>query len=78
MKRLLVINDPECEVGFSPLCDYCSIVQERLGDDVVVLPIWPHGSIELIDDENKIKLTIKHIQDLLNEFDELSEDDEDE
>lgn len=77
MKQILVISDPELEVDFDTLCNYCAVVQERLGSSVAVLPIWPHGKAELIGDKRKMKLQIKHIQDVLKEL-EIEMEGEDE
>lgn len=68
MKKILVISDPEFEMGFSDVCQYCQVVQERLGNEVFVLPIWPHGRAELIDDVNDIELHIKNISDIIKEL----------
>ena len=70
-KQILVIKDPEMELGFQALCDYSQAVADRLQDNnVLVLPLWPHGEIELIGDKRQMKLTIKTYKDLLQEFEE--------
>lgn len=77
MKQILVVNDPELEVDFETLCEYCAIIQERLGSSIAVIPMWPHGKIELIGDKRKMKLQIKRIQDVLKELEiEMEEKDE--
>ena len=68
MKKILVVKDMENEAGFHILCEYCEVVQERLGSDVVVLPIWPNGRIDLIDDEKEVKLVVKSLKKLIKEL----------
>ena len=67
-KQILVISDPEVEVGFNVLCDYCNEVQNVVGKDVVVLPMWPHGKVDLIGDKRKMKLTIKELKEAIEEL----------
>ena len=71
MKQILVIRDPECEVGFDVLSEYCSQVQRYLGNEVQVLPIWPHGEVELIGDKRKMKLLMKDLKDIISEFEDV-------
>ena len=74
MKQILVISDPEVEVGFNVLCDYCSEIQKAVGKDVVVLPMWPHGKVDLVGDKRKMKLIIKELKEAIEEFEvELNE-----
>lgn len=74
MKQILVISDPEVEVGFNVLCDYCSKVQMAVGKDVIVLPMWPHGKVDLVGDKRKMKLIIKELKEAIEEFEvELNE-----
>ena len=68
MKKILAVKDTENEVGFVALCEYCEIVQERLGSDVVVLPIWPNGRVDLIDDNKEVKLVVKNLKKLIKEL----------
>lgn len=68
MRQILLIKDPDCELPFENVCQYAEAVQERLGSSVAVLPIWPHGEMELIGDRRKMKLTIKTVKELLNEL----------
>lgn len=69
-KQILVIKDPEKEVGFDVVCDYARAVAEYMkGENVVVLPLWPHGEVELIGDKRKMKLFIKEYKKLLDELD---------
>lgn len=77
MKQILVIKDPECEVGFDVLSDYCRQVQLYLGSEVQVLPIWPHGEMELIGDKRKMKLAIKELKEVIAEFEDVLKGDED-
>lgn len=70
-KQILVIKDPEMEIGFQALCDYAQVVADRLQDNsVLVLPMWPHGEISLVGDRRQMKLTIKTYKELLQEFEE--------
>lgn len=69
MKQILVIKDTENEVGYHALCDYAQAVADRLaGEDILVLPIWPHGDIELIGDKRKMKLVIKELKELISDL----------
>ena len=68
MKKLLFIKDPEHEVGFDILCDYCATIQDRLGEEVAVIPIWPTGEVELIGDKRKLKLHVKNLKEMLEEL----------
>lgn len=69
IKQLLVIRDPEDEVGFDVLVKYCEIVQNIVGnEDIQVLPIWPHGEVELINNNEGAKLKIAQIKDVIKEF----------
>lgn len=68
MKQILVIKDPENQVGFTALCQYAEAVQERLGGQVAVLPIWPDGEMELIGDKRKMKLLIKTLEDIVEDL----------
>lgn len=68
MRQILLIKDPDCELPFENVCQYAEAVQERLGSSVAVLPIWPHGEMELIGDRRKMKLTIKTVKELLDEL----------
>lgn len=66
-KQILVIKDPECEVGFDTLCEYTATIAERVQDEnTVVIPIWPHGEMELIGDKRKMKLFVKNYKEILN------------
>lgn len=71
MKKILMVRDPEQEVGFKVLTDYCEIIQEKLGADVQVLPIWPHGEMELIGDKRKLKLVRKQLREVLEEIERM-------
>lgn len=73
MKQILLIKDPDYELPFENVCQYAEAVQERLGSSVAVLPMWPHGEMELIGDKRKMKLTIKTVRSLLDDLEaELS------
>lgn len=69
MKKILFIKDPEMEVGFDVLCNYCATVQERVGNEIIVLPIWPHGEADIIGDKRKLKLIIKELREVLDDLD---------
>lgn len=68
MKKILFVKDRENEVGFDVLCNYCAKIQERLGQEVVVLPIWPNGEVDLIGDKRQMKLLVKDIREALNDI----------
>lgn len=68
MKQILVIKDPECEVGFDALCNYAQAVQEHLGSQITVLPIWPHGEMQLLGDKRQMKLVVKELKELALEL----------
>ena len=68
MKKMLFVKDPEGEVGFDVLCNYCAVIQERLGQEVIVLPLWPNGEAELVGDKRQMKLFIKNIREMLDEL----------
>lgn len=76
MKQILVIKDPECEVGFDVLCDYCGQVQTYLGKDIQVIPMWPHGEIELIGDKRRAKLVTKELKDVIAEYENILKENE--
>lgn len=68
-KQILCIKDPECEVGFDVVCQYASAVAKQLeGEPILVLPMWPHGEIELIGDKRKMKLIVKEYKKMLEKF----------
>lgn len=72
MRRIMVISDPENEVGFSVLTSYCEQVQTLFNpNELLVLPFWPSGKIELIDgnDKQSIELIRKTLTELITEFD---------
>lgn len=64
INKILVIKDPENEVGFSTLCEYSENVQKVLGNNVLVLPVWPKCDIELLDigDEDNVEFHISTIK----------------
>lgn len=68
IKQILVIKDPEMEVDFKTVTKYAEVVQKRLGDDIQVLPIWPHGEIELIGDKRRMKLRIRELKKIIEEL----------
>ncbi|MGF6375005.1 hypothetical protein M2140_000039 [Clostridiales Family XIII bacterium PM5-7] len=68
LKQLLVISDPEQEVGFEVLTDYCRTIQQLLGLNVAVLPIWPHGKVELVGDKGEIEIKIKTLKEAIDEL----------
>lgn len=68
MKKILVVKDPECEVGFNVLCDYCAAIQENLGNEVMVVPIWPSGDVSLIDDTDEIELIMTDLKELVEDY----------
>lgn len=68
MKQILVIKDPNDQVGFEVLCRYAEAVQKRLGSQVAVLPIWPDGEVELIGDKRKMKLLVKTLEDIVEDL----------
>ena len=73
MKKILVVKDPECEVGFNVLCDYCAAIQENLGNEVMVIPIWPSGEVSLIDDADEIELIMADLKELIEDWGEKKE-----
>ena len=73
MKKILVVKDPECEVGFNVLCDYCAAIQENLGNEVMVVPIWPSGDVSLIDDTDEIELIMADLKELIEDWGEKKE-----
>ena len=73
MKKILVVKDPECEVGFNVLCDYCATIQENLGNEVMVIPIWPSGEVSLIDDTDEIELIMADLKELIEDWGEKKE-----
>lgn len=77
MKQILVIRDPDYEVGFDVVCEFARSVALRLKDEpVLVLPMWPHGKVELIGDKRKMKLIVKEYKELLAEMEEMLEEKE--
>lgn len=68
---MLVISDPEEEVGFDVLCQYCGQVAGVVGNDCLVLPMWPHGKVELIDNTNEIETVITNLKSILEQYEEL-------
>lgn len=70
MRKIIVVSDPEFEVGFEVLANYCRAVQELFNpNETVVLPIWPSGKIEIIDgNKEKVKLLFKTLNELIEEF----------
>ena len=73
MKKILVVKDPDCEVGFNVLCNYCATIQENLENEVMVVPIWPSGDISLIDDDNEIELIMANLKELVEDWGEKKE-----
>jgi hypothetical protein len=78
VKQILIIKDPDNEVGFDVLTNYAAAVQARLGNSVFVLPMWPHGEAELLGDKRKMKLAVKEFKEILEEYDDLLEGELDE
>jgi hypothetical protein len=78
MKKLLVVKDPNMEVGFDALCSYCQAVHNMINDpEVLVLPVWPHGEVALIDDADEVELHIATLREVLDRFEiEKGEDNE--
>lgn len=70
-KQILMVRDPEQEVGFKVLTDYCEIIQEKLGTNVQVIPMWPHGEMELIGDKRKMQLVKKQLREVLEEIEKM-------
>lgn len=70
-KQILMVRDPEQEVGFKVLTDYCEIIQEKLGANVQVIPMWPHGEMELIGDKRKMQLIKKQLREVLEEIEKM-------
>lgn len=69
MKKILVVKDPECEVGFDVLANYCATIQEHIGNEVMVIPIWPSGEVSLIDDADEIELIMADLKELIEDYD---------
>lgn len=68
MKKILVVKDPECEVGFNVLANYCATIQEHIGNEVMVIPIWPSGEVSLIDDTDEIELIMADLKELIEDY----------
>lgn len=69
MKKILVVKDPECEVGFDVLANYCATIQEHIGNEIMVVPIWPSGEVSLIDDADEIELIMADLKELIEDYD---------
>lgn len=74
-KQILLIKDPEHEVGFDVLCEFSYQVAKSLqGEPIVVIPMWPHGEMELIGDKRKIKLITKEYKKLIEEMEKTTQE----
>ncbi|MEY8366553.1 hypothetical protein AALA22_13020 [Anaerovoracaceae bacterium 41-7] len=65
-KKILIIKDPNGEVGFNVLCEYCQVVQNQIGADILVLPMWQTGEAQIIDDKNEMELFIKTYREMMD------------
>ena len=78
INKILVVKDPENEVGFDTLCEYSENVQKVLGSNVLVLPVWPKCDIELLDisDEDDVEFHISTIKNSIKNLESQLEEGE--
>ena len=67
MRDILIVKDSDNEVGFDVVCKYCAVLQDRLGLDTIVIPIWPQGDIKLITKEAERKILVKELKEVLQQ-----------
>lgn len=64
--NIVFVTDPENEIGFSELCKYCETIQEQIGNEAYIVPMWPHGKAQLISDDAEALVNVIALQEILD------------